>query len=96
MKAHEYLSQGDNWCQDSFCQDANGAPMLSGSAEACKRCMVEAINHCYSDDDEALTAQKKVYDTLYKRNCTDVLTVWNDKPGRTKEEVIELLKEADV
>jgi hypothetical protein len=98
MKAHEFFSQGDCWCQEHFAIDANNKPISDESDPSiCKRCIVGGINFCYPDLDEAYEAQKRVYDVLYnKHKCTDLLIQWNDKPGRAREEVVALLKEADV
>lgn len=80
MKAWELLEQ-KGWCQGAFV--SNG-----------RHCAMGALREVYPDDLELWKAQGKMLSALEPSYSS--VTWWNDRPERTKEEVIAKLKEADV
>lgn len=101
MKAYEFLEQKD-WCQACFARDGAGQPIDPSSTGVAAVCAVGAIKACYHDNDKARRLAKKVSNLLGIRGRRASLLGWtplalyNDAHGRTKAEVVELLKKADV
>lgn len=89
------LLETKGWTQHEFARDANGVDVGSLSKSAACFCTIGAINAAQ----HSLT--RKVNPSLRedaKRAVRDVIqggiAMWNDTKGRTKDEVIEVLKQA--
>lgn len=67
------------WIQDCWGDKSRGFDLLESITRACPR-----------GDENYLPSYKAISDYLKGR----ALTVWNDEPGRTKEEVIAALRGA--
>jgi|688.fasta_scaffold598302_3 hypothetical protein len=85
------LLEATGWCQQEFARDKQSDIVDYRSEEACQFCILGAINRVYLD-----TKHHSILDNhLLQKGIHDVVE-WNDNPMRTKEEVIELLKELDI
>ena len=101
MKAYEVIEQND-WCQGASAMDASGKATHALSPKAVAFCAIGAmkkayhVNRCQTIDD-VLIAQHN-YRCLRQCLVDDVgldITAWNDTPGRTKDEVVDVLKRAE-
>ena len=90
MKAYELLEQKE-LCKGTFARDANGKPVSVYSPNAESLCVAGAIRLAYGHIGEISTVGSHV-SNLYSMT----LVMWNDDPERTKQEVINLLKELDI
>lgn len=68
------------WCQDSFCN------------ALMERCALGAIFNVYKHTEPIEAARQR----LMKVANTDNIACWNDSKGRTKRQVINAMKKADV
>lgn len=89
MKAYELLEQ-KGWCQRVLAKDVSGFNVRPEDKRACTFCAVGALYHCY-DSDDAFNITVDL-NSIHRKG----LVSWNDTTGRTKQEVIDLLKKADV
>lgn len=74
------------WCQGAAARDACGFPVWSSSPNACQWCLMGAAVFLNAPK----RATMKLDKTARKLGFTGFIA-WQDKPGRTKREVIELL-----
>jgi hypothetical protein len=99
MKAYELLKKCD-WHQGWYARDAAGNIVMNPSdPRATSFCMSGAILAAYKKQgyNKVVNAEVAVYNVLNARGfCEGKISYWNDLPERTKEEVLELLKEAGV
>ena len=79
------------WCQGSFAQDKNGKPVYRDSQKAVKWCAIGAI-YAVNTSSNIVDAWDFLEQSLPKKHIH--IPVWNDKNGRTKEQVINLYKRA--
>ena len=93
----DYLMQG--WCQKAQCRDENGLGVRGGpDSHAVKWCVIGASTEAFSYS----IVEKGRFERLFSKyinSVSGVLTVaeiereiaiWNDAPGRTQEEVVQL------
>ena len=87
MKPSELLKQ-KGWCQGFYATDKHGHRVSWANGDAYAFCTIGAVFKCYGDDEDGYD----ILETL--KNYLDVfyISVWNDTPGRTKEEVIAALE----
>ena len=100
----EILSDG-LWMQRAMASDARGEDVHPDSADAVAWCMVgacEAAHHGETPKDfycaveeAALTWDELILGLNMFNSVADALKHWNDYPSRTKDEVIEALREAE-
>lgn len=89
--AVERVKQG--WCQGEMALDSEGEVVWPGSPAAARWCLVGAVEASVkeaggvSDDVDALL--KRV-----RGGCRLVLSVWNDQPESTADDVIKRLESA--
>lgn len=81
------LIERDGWCQKHF-RGENG-----------EHCLTDALMRaagCFPGDSFGTKAVSygKAYDVLTRRVRRKNLVFWNDKPGRTKDEVVVALRAA--
>ena len=97
MKAYEVLEQYD-WVQGIYAVDDTGRMCPSSSEKACAFCLLGAIERAYPPS-EWFKMASKVRDELNKLSMKEAswpISIWNDAVERTKEEVVALLRRADV
>ncbi len=88
MKVQELLTE-DNWVKGSNARDKNNNSVHPTSDEACKWCLFGAIIRCYIATSEIL---ERIGDKIEENS----VTIWNDDPQRTFEDVEALIKELDI
>lgn len=80
MTLQEFFARDDSWCQGKY-KDSGG-----------RRCLLGGLKFCYPGDKEFhekfLAVVQHVPDLCASR--------WNDAPGRTIEDVRELVRKAGV
>lgn len=97
MKAWELLSAPGAWCQGAMARDQSGDGVPIGSNAACRWCALGALTRCYGA--RGLDAFLHAIDALRAHEQVRALggvNLWNDRRGRTQEEVVALLKELDL
>jgi hypothetical protein len=96
MKTYELLDSPSKWTKEYVARDANGYPTQPLNEEAVSWCMMGAITKCYSYTDEAMTVTDKIAKSIRELNNlkAERISVYNDT--HTYEEVIQVLKNADV
>lgn len=105
MKSKELLQRArlsvmDGWCQGSYYEDANGNPC--GRVHAARHCAMGALIQAsvgYGDTFATHSfsrAARMLQDQVTRLEGNGLVNVqqWNDEPGRTKQEVVELYNKA--
>ena len=87
MKPSELLAKPEAWTRESEARQADGYPVLPESATACKWCIIGAIRKCARKQVDVSTWSNKVAILI-----GGGIESWNDMPGRTHAEVLELLR----
>ncbi len=97
LKAHEQIT-ASTWCQGWMARDDAGLNRAVHEEHACRWDLSGWLMRVYGTNKIRYdTACAKVRRVLEARGqYTGALSGWNDMPGRTAEEVRELLKEAGV
>lgn len=93
MKMHELLSDASKWTKGASARNKHGVPVSSSAKDATCWCLIGAATKCYELKSAALDALQLI-DTLLPKN--EWGATWNDAPERTFEDVIRVLKLADV
>lgn len=93
LKAADWL-EIHNWCQFTLWQDAAGHAVSDGS-QADTACAAGAIRIAAKDTlGPPRRGTRHAIDAAAEHVGVDNLTEWNDTPGRTKEHLIRVLREA--
>jgi hypothetical protein len=86
------LLREKDWCKNWSARNVKGRPVNIDSIEAVAFCADGAILYCYGNDNYNEMRIK------FKKANNDIgdwgITVWNDYPKRTKEEVIAAFEKA--
>jgi hypothetical protein len=90
MKPSELFSREGSWIRDNLAKDANGYAVDFDSQYAVCWCLVGGLRHCLGD---SVAYGELVPALLLHITPYASLTEWNDAAGRTREEVVALLKE---
>ena len=91
MLASEYVARG--WCQGAYAKDKDGYSIPPCDLGAVKWCLVGGIQASNELPSESLLTN--AVDLCRKLTGGLSLTTWNDSPGRTQAQVVELLQEAE-
>lgn len=100
MKAYELLSSKDRWCKKYSAILKDGSPAFSiielrNCPEKFKCfCLIGALYFCYTNMFDYAEAVNKIYRLL--PNGHGSIAEYNDDPNTTYEDIIKLLKEADL
>ena len=91
-RARELLAHEGAWAQGDFARDAHGNSCDANVARAASWCLVGALERAAYDssDPEGAMLECAMF-ALAAAIGLDTLGVWNDAPGRTREEVLHLL-----
>jgi hypothetical protein len=90
------LLEATGWCQGHYAKNDKGEGTFSADEKACSFCAVGALGHIYSGKNYS-EAFSKIFNALNKSEKQHIfVSEWNDDPARTKEEVVNLLKELDI
>lgn len=95
MKAYEVLEQND-LCKGWYAKDKEGNDVFPLNPDACSFCTMGALQRAYEDWYAREQATKKLENKIHRITGNFFVAKWNDKPERTKEEVVSLLKELDI
>jgi len=85
MKPSEYIRKG--WCQGTLSRTEDGTPTYLSNDAPAKWCLMGAIQQAYDRD----VVHNPVYEKLVSL-LSEGVPNWNDAPGRTQQEVIDLLE----
>ena len=98
MKAYELLDSEEKWCKGANARDKDGNIVDPTSSTAKQWCINGALCRCYRKVADMGAAANKLSKLLTGRISWPggPYISWQDKKGRTFEEVHQLLKEADV
>lgn len=95
MKVHKLLSSPDRWTQGVYARTAEGEECRINDEKAVCWCIYGAINKCYSVPGDREKAYERVRLALPEGEG-GLVSIFNDAPERTYEEVYTLVKELDV
>jgi hypothetical protein len=87
LKPSDYVRKG--WCQRYLAVDDDGMYVSPTGRDACKWCLYGSIAAAYPED---FLTRVEVVDKVTKGIGTGSLANWNDEPGRTQAQVINLLE----
>ncbi len=90
MKVRELLSGPEKWTQGWSARQADGTECNSTMDGAVCWCLYGAIKECYPLDDPDVTS--KIANAIGTCN----ITYWNDAPGRTFDDIRQLVTELDI
>jgi hypothetical protein len=93
MKPSEIIEKY-GWCQNAAARDSDGMSIHALSSEATCFCLSGAVQRAFRGGAYPWLVFMVDTKTFLPRGFTSVI-VWNDAPGRTKEEVIQLLKSVE-
>lgn len=91
MTILELLSDPARWTKGYYARDARGNLQGVHSPAACSWCLLGAAMKCYPTDHDLAVAKLKGM-----MGYGIPLHSWNDAPGRTHAEVLELVRKAGV
>jgi hypothetical protein len=89
MKAYELLEKSE-WIQGYYAKTNHNVLCDADDEKAVKFSLDGALRKCYPNYNYHINSSI-LYTFIHTSLCT-----WNDTPGRTKQEVIDLLKKADL
>lgn len=96
---YEFFSNNKHaWIQSHYATNEAGEVCDLGDTSACCFCLSGAVLYIYGGDMSAmLHADRRIHDVLrHEYGYTRHYIGWNDLPGRTVDEVIELARKAGV
>jgi hypothetical protein len=85
IAARAALARG--WVQGCQAHDANGNFCDPSDDRAVSFCIIGAIERGRSELVEGYSPCAQILERFWKKVCTSPV-IWNDEPGRTKEEVL--------
>lgn len=93
MKAQELLSGPDKWTKCLNARSRDGNQVDPSDPEAVKWCLQGALIKCYPNEWEGKLMQINLF--LAQKELESPVA-WNDSPGRTFDEVRDLLYKLDL
>lgn len=93
MKPSDYIKKG--WTQGSLARNSKGMLRSPDDPDAICWCMIGAICKVTTNNAEVMRFLQCTHNALKKRGIPSAIAAYNDTVGRTKEEVIEVLEEAE-
>lgn len=101
MKAYELIEQY-GWCQGDYALNENGADVAPDNPEAVCFCSLGAIERCYDPGLARELAIHRLSEEIQKNehylfiSGGSIVVRWNDTRGRKKQDIVEMMKAADV
>lgn len=100
MKAYELLLK-KGWCQGDYARNENGADVSHTNPKASEYCALGAICCCYEGEERVQAIRRAVMLIprefhRFRIKPGAIIVGWNDAIGRTRPQVVALLKEANV
>ena len=98
-RAADIVSQPGAWTQGRTARDKDGAAVASHTPEAVCFCAIGAINRAAFEASTDWAGSDLAYAMLSRQLRSDMpealgVATWNDTPGRTQDEVANLLRRA--
>lgn len=90
MKPSDYIKKG--WCRKNLAIDADGRAVLTSDLSAVAWCLSGAV--CAASKFDYKTMKR--WFGLIESKMDEAIPKWNDRRGRTKEQVIALLKSVNL
>jgi hypothetical protein len=90
LKAMDLLEVG--WCQHTAAKDGTGQVVSYDYPGACCFCLTGAIARACADFGEPVEIVIRDIIPLFKAKLRKSPIKWQDEPGRTKEEVLALIR----
>lgn len=89
MKLQEWFTDESKWSQGADFRDSAGSPLLTKSGVSAT-CLMGAILICTTDEDK----RGQLIDMI----CATIgnITVWNDNPERTFEDIVSLVTKLNI
>jgi hypothetical protein len=94
--AYNKLKPSNAWCQQVYARDEFG-DSVTFTTSATQWCALGAVKHVLAmqPGENRFALKRAAYEKLLKHvDSTHTITSWNDKPGRTQREVLELYEKA--
>lgn len=96
MKVKDLLSTPEKWCKGDYAQDETGNPVASHDDRAARFCLLGAVNRCYAED-ARLEPIRKLADVIHDHtDGTCHITLFNDRPDTTYDDLRAVLEAADI
>lgn len=95
MKVRELLTDKSKWTKRAFARTKEGGATNVSDTNATCFCLVGALLKCYNDDNEFSYNLNRLNMVVIKLG-TPSISLWNDSPNRTFEEVKQLVEELDI
>jgi len=93
QQARSLIARG--WAQNTMAKDINGVQVHPASTVACSWCMSGALHRVADSDRECGPHFNDAWSALEDAvGEWPSFTSWNDKPGRTRDEVLEAFDKA--
>ena len=89
----ELLADPARWTQGHAARKEDGHPVGARDARACRWCLLGAIEFVYiwPDTDDAMSRAARE-----AHAAGGLLSNWNDAPGRTHAEVVDICRRASI
>lgn len=94
MKIYEFLDSPDKWCGGAMARNSRGEPCNMNSSEACKWCLIGALNVCYKGATRNKLGTKLDIAARKRRPGVGSAVEFNDRFGY--DAVIDLARELDI
>ena len=96
-KVTQLLADPSRWTHKANARDARGYAITANDPAAKSWCLHGAMHHCYGYGTSKFSAaHARVEQLLDARRYRGGLIAWNDTPGRTYDEVMDLVRRAGV
>lgn len=96
MKVWQLLDSPEKWTQREYARASDGRAIFAESPYACRWCILGAIQKCYGTGEEALQAREKIDVYNITKGKHWLISIWNDAPATTWQEIYDTCKELDV
>lgn len=93
MRPSDYVKKG--WTKGFLARNSNGMSRSPNDPDAICWCMIGAICKATTNDAEVNKFLKCTYNVLKKRGIRSPVDAYNDTVGRTRDEVLSVLEEAE-
>lgn len=93
-RAKAKISNPDSWIQGTYAQNAEGMRVGFSNAAACKFCSEGALLNVCVEESDSLVLENQMTARRILDQVTGHTVAWNDAPGRSHSEVMEMFDEA--
>ena len=96
MTLQELFDKPEKWTRMWYARDAYGTETTATAEDAVCWCLLGGLRLCYGEGTEQEDASARLTRAIAKRDGRGLIWYWQDTPGRTFEEVLEVIREANV